>query len=164
MIEGCSIEATHKETNNSPLNVRLNAFIYYRLQLQRVQKRRTSQVTEKRKRAVVQKANKSKGKLTKAEMKNKGYNTGRWSKDEHNRFMQAIEIHGKDWKKVQEYVGTRTSAQSRSHAQKVLPKEKLEEEGMTPGSSQGSSKQGNCGFQEYSEVAAESRSESKIKI
>lgn len=37
--------------------------------------------------------------------------------------MKAIEIFGKDWKKVQEYVGTRTSAQSRSHAQKVLAKE-----------------------------------------
>ena len=34
--------------------------------------------------------------------------------------MEAIEIYGKDWKKVQKYVGTRTSTQARSHAQKVL--------------------------------------------
>mmetsp|Transcript_6648 Transcript_6648/g.7413 ORF Transcript_6648/g.7413 Transcript_6648/m.7413 type:complete len:132 (-) Transcript_6648:253-648(-) len=36
--------------------------------------------------------------------------------------MKGIDLHGKDWKKVQQLVGTRTSAQSRSHAQKVLPK------------------------------------------
>jgi hypothetical protein len=36
--------------------------------------------------------------------------------------MEGITIYGKDWKKVQKYVGTRTSAQSRSHAQKVLTK------------------------------------------
>lgn len=49
-------------------------------------------------------------------------NTGRWSQEEHSRFIEAINIFGKDWKRVQQYVGTRTSAQSRSHAQKVLPK------------------------------------------
>lgn len=36
--------------------------------------------------------------------------------------MEGIEIYGKDWKKVQLHVGTRSSAQSRSHAQKVLAK------------------------------------------
>ena len=36
--------------------------------------------------------------------------------------MKGIELYGKDWKKVQQLVGTRTSAQSRSHAQKVLSK------------------------------------------
>lgn len=39
--------------------------------------------------------------------------------------MKGIELFGKDWKKVQQYVGTRTSAQSRSHAQKVLAKTNL---------------------------------------
>ena len=38
-----------------------------------------------------------------------------------NKFLEAIEIYGRDWKKVQDYVGTRTSTQARSHAQKVLP-------------------------------------------
>ena len=32
----------------------------------------------------------------------------------------AIELFGKNWKKVTQYVGTRISAQVRSHAQKVL--------------------------------------------
>lgn len=97
-------------------------------------------------------------------MKNKGYNTGRWNKDEHQRFMQAIEIYGKDWKKVQEYVGSRTSAQSRSHAQKVLPKEKLEEEGMTPGSSQKTNKVEDKAFQDYSEEESESEIKAKKLI
>lgn len=39
-------------------------------------------------------------------------------------------MFGKDWKKVQEYVGTRSSTQARSHAQKVLPK--LEESMSIP--------------------------------
>lgn len=55
-------------------------------------------------------------------MNGKFYNTGRWTEQEHALFMQGIKLYGKDWKKVQQLVGTRTSAQSRSHAQKVLPK------------------------------------------
>lgn len=49
------------------------------------------------------------------------FNHGRWSKEEHRKFLEAIQIYGRDWKKVQYYVGTRTSTQARSHAQKVLP-------------------------------------------
>ena len=32
----------------------------------------------------------------------------------------AIQLYGKNWKKVTQHVGTRISAQVRSHAQKVL--------------------------------------------
>lgn len=35
--------------------------------------------------------------------------TGRWIKDEHFRFLEALKMHGKEWKKVQEHVGSRTS-------------------------------------------------------
>ena len=67
---------------------------------------------------------KSKHGRNKVEMDENGkpYNTGRWTDEEHRRFMEGIEIYGKDWKKVQQHVGTRSSAQSRSHAQKVLAK------------------------------------------
>jgi len=34
---------------------------------------------------------------------------GRWTKDEHFRFLEALKRFGKEWKKVQEHVGTRTS-------------------------------------------------------
>jgi SHAQKYF class myb-like DNA-binding protein len=49
-------------------------------------------------------------------------NTGRWTKAEHKRFLEALKLYGKDWKKVQEYVGTRTTTQARSHAQKYFSK------------------------------------------
>lgn len=58
---------------------------------------------------------------TKAAAGTKTHNTGRWSKEEHQKFLEAIDLYGRDWKKVQDYVVTRTSTQARSHAQKVLP-------------------------------------------
>ena len=50
------------------------------------------------------------------------FNTGRWQKDEHERFIEAILKFGNEWKKVQKYVKTRSSTQARSHAQKFLYK------------------------------------------
>ena len=47
---------------------------------------------------------------------------GRWSKEEHNKFIEGIIKYGNDWKKIQKYVSTRTSTQARSHAQKFLLK------------------------------------------
>lgn len=61
------------------------------------------------------------GSKMKASGNNSKYNTGRWSNDEHKLFLEAIDLYGRDWKKVQDHVGTRTSTQARSHAQKVLP-------------------------------------------
>lgn len=47
---------------------------------------------------------------------------GRWTHDEHIRFIEALRLYGKDWNKVQDHIGTRTSAQTRSHAQKYFNK------------------------------------------
>ena len=44
-------------------------------------------------------------------------NEGRWSYHEHIKFIEAIAKYGKNWKDVQKYVGSRSSAQARSHAQ-----------------------------------------------
>ncbi|KAM3141926.1 hypothetical protein pb186bvf_006012 [Paramecium bursaria] len=53
---------------------------------------------------------------------------GRWTQEEHQRFVEALSVHGKNWKKVEEYVGSRSGAQirflsiliQRSHAQKFF--------------------------------------------
>lgn len=48
------------------------------------------------------------------------YNTGRWTKLEHFKFLEALKMFGKEWQKVQQHVNTRTSTQARSHAQKFF--------------------------------------------
>lgn len=50
------------------------------------------------------------------------FETGRWKLDEHQRFVEAIIKYGNDWKQVQKCVGTRSSTQARSHAQKFFIK------------------------------------------
>lgn len=47
---------------------------------------------------------------------------GRWSPEEHQRFVDALKLYGKNWKKVEEIVGTRDGTQIRSHAQKYFAK------------------------------------------
>ncbi len=36
--------------------------------------------------------------------------SGRWTKEEHKSFLEALKLFGKNWKKVEEHVGTRTGA------------------------------------------------------
>jgi len=52
--------------------------------------------------------------------KNDQYNQGRWLPEEHSKFLEAMYLYGNEWKKVQEYIGTRSSTQARSHAQKFF--------------------------------------------
>lgn len=37
-------------------------------------------------------------------------NQGRWMKEEHVRFVEGLSLYGKNWKKVEEHVGSRTGA------------------------------------------------------
>jgi len=48
------------------------------------------------------------------------FNNGRWSTEEHQKFIEAIFLYGNEWKKVQQHIKTRSSTQARSHAQKFF--------------------------------------------
>mmetsp|Transcript_55741 Transcript_55741/g.81453 ORF Transcript_55741/g.81453 Transcript_55741/m.81453 type:complete len:224 (-) Transcript_55741:204-875(-) len=45
-------------------------------------------------------------------------NKGRWKEGEHQRFLAALAIHGKEWRAIAETVGTRSKKQVKSHHQK----------------------------------------------
>ena len=48
------------------------------------------------------------------------YYNGRWSEEEHRRFLEATALYGSKWEKVKEHVQTRSARQIRSHAQKFI--------------------------------------------
>ena len=49
---------------------------------------------------------------------NKNIDDGRWSYNEHIKFIEAIVKFGKNWSNIAKYLGTRTPNQVRSHSQK----------------------------------------------
>lgn len=64
----------------------------------------------------------SERKTTRRRKKDSCFNTGRWQPEEHQRFIEALLKFGNDWKNVQKFVGSRSSTQARSHAQKFFVK------------------------------------------
>lgn len=46
--------------------------------------------------------------------------TGRWTQEEHEKFLDGIGIHGKEWKKIASMIDSRTVVQIRTHAQKYF--------------------------------------------
>jgi len=50
------------------------------------------------------------------------YRVGRWTAEEHKTFLAGLKLHGKNWKKISLIVKTRSSVQTRTHAQKYFLK------------------------------------------
>ena len=58
-------------------------------------------------------------------VENEDTNEGRWSKEEHEKFLDGIVQYGTNWRKVKSLINSRTSIQVRSHAQKFFRKLKM---------------------------------------
>jgi len=50
---------------------------------------------------------------------------GRWTKDEHDKFLKGMTMWPKEWKRITSLIGTRTVLQVRTHAQKFFQSTKM---------------------------------------
>ena len=69
---------------------------------------------------------KSKDKIIEPIKEGKGvqFNMGRWTEEEHKKFLKGIIEYGNNWKMIEQLIKTRSRSQARSHAQKYFIKVK----------------------------------------
>ncbi|KAA3484849.1 protein REVEILLE 2-like [Gossypium australe] len=58
----------------------------------------------------------------------------KWTEEEHQRFLEALRLHGHGWRQIEEHAGTKSAVQIRSHAQKFFSKVVRESNGGFDGS------------------------------
>ncbi|KAI0529013.1 hypothetical protein KFK09_001558 [Dendrobium nobile] len=56
----------------------------------------------------------------------------RWTAEEHNKFLEALKLHGRAWRRIEEHIGSKTTVQIRSHAQKFFSKVTRESSSNSP--------------------------------
>lgn len=57
----------------------------------------------------------------------------RWTDEEHNKFLEALKLYGRSWRRIEEHIGSKTTVQIRSHAQKFFSKMTRESSSISPG-------------------------------
>ena len=124
--------SNNKYNNHKPLPMKRILFRLYRVNFMNSKREKGKTQTQNKKENNTKKNvnNNLKHKQRHVPIKNnnnisyndKNYSAGRWKSDEHQRFVDAIIRYGNNWRQVQRCVGTRSSTQTRSHAQKFFEK------------------------------------------